>query len=93
LTAVIREIAMKKELEAEKARKDKNEKAAVQKAEQAIANFNKQQGTQTNIEGLGTYDRSRDATFGGEGSDMAPGSVTDRAEAEAASADMGIFGP
>ena len=93
LTAIIREIAMKKELEAEKARKDRNEKAAVQKAEQAIANFNKQQGTKTDIEGLGVQDRSRDATFGGDGSDMAPGSVTDRAEAEAASADLGIFGP
>ena len=93
LKAIIREIAMKKELEAENARKDRNEKAAVQKAEQAIADFNKQQGTETDIEGLGVQDRSRDATFGGEGSDMAPGSVTDRAEAEAASADLGIFGP
>ena len=84
---IMRELAVAKSKELT----EKKEAAAIQKAQQAIADFNVG-ARETEIEGLGTFDRSREATFEG-GDDSGPGTPTEQAEAEAASADLGIFGP
>ena len=60
----------------------------VKAAQKAIEDFNKDAKESEVSFSTDTYDRSREATFSGD----QPGSIAEQAEAEKASADLGIFG-